>query len=68
MADFCPHCNPCRHGPAHAEVERLTRAMKLIEHATAPGSDGGGHENAYSIALLALGDKAHAARAGSSHE
>jgi hypothetical protein len=55
MADICPHCNPCRHGPAHADVARLKRALEQIEHATAPGSDGGGHENAHWIAQLALG-------------
>ncbi len=31
-------------------------ALKLIEHATAPGNDGGYHENAYSIAHRALSD------------
>jgi hypothetical protein len=39
--------------------ERLNiaiRALKLIEHATAPGNDDGHHENAYSLAHRALSD------------
>lgn len=37
-------------------VKIAVRALKLIEHATAPGNDGGYHENAYSIAHRALSD------------
>ena len=61
MAEHCPHCYPCRHSGASNKAERYELALRMILHATKPTpADGGGHENAYSIALLALGDKASA--------
>ena len=42
-------------GKTEATYADLVTALRLIEHATAPTpDDGGGHENAYSIAIDAL--------------
>ena len=39
---------------ANERNAQMVHSLKLIEHATAPGTDGGEHENAYTLARQAL--------------